>query len=214
MCVLIYVVGVPLAVIVSSVGIGLSLVSVVFCFWFSVNILVLIYVCWSLVISLRVIVLAHVCIVVPVWRYLVVSVILNIVACSSWFSLVYVVVFWIVGFVISYWVLFNYVGISLSGYLAVSLVPCWGGVLACGSPGVLVFLPGLFPVFDFWSLECSLSLVLVRELCVGLGGGVCVPSPVASRYPISCDSVSCFMMWWASPSLLLHIFLYYCCNSF
>ena len=170
-CVMVYAVGVSLAVITSLVGIVLSLVSVVFYFWLSVNILVLIYVCWSLVIPiLCVSVLVHVRIVVPVWWYLVVLVILNVVACSSWFSLVCVAVFWIVGFVISCWVLFNYVGISLSGYLAVSLVPCWGGVLACGSPGVLVFLPGLFPVFDFWSLECSLFLVLARELRVGLGG--------------------------------------------
>ena len=143
-CVMVYAVGVSLAVITSLVGIVLSLVSVVFYFWLSVNILVLIYVCWSLVIPIFcVIVLAHVHIVVLVWWYLVVLIILNIVACSSWFSLVCVAVFWIVGFVISCWVLFNYVGISLSGYLAVSLVLCWGGVLACGSPGVLVFFPGL-----------------------------------------------------------------------
>ena len=67
--------------------ISLSLIVVVgslFCFWSSVNILVLVYViCWSLVISLCVVVLARVRVVVSVWRYLVVLVILDIVACSS-----------------------------------------------------------------------------------------------------------------------------------
>ena len=110
---------------------SLSLVFVAFCFRSSVSTLVLVYaICRFLVISLCVDVLAWVCAVVSVWWYsVIVLVILDIVTCPPWFLLVCVVVFWILGFVISYWVLFNYVGICLSGYLAVSLVSCWGGFL-------------------------------------------------------------------------------------